>query len=160
DTGIGRFSAEVLWSHNLERTKTPFPGADEIELVGRYTDPTAQDGGAYAEDKINYALKWFWNDWLVGYDGEFISSLDADTFCNCGVGNQPDGSYIQKIDSILYHDLVVQYQIGGARLTAGVTNLTDEEPPFIEVGFNAATDPPTYRLFGRAYFLRASYHFE
>jgi outer membrane receptor protein involved in Fe transport len=160
DTRIGRFSAEALWSHNLERTKTPFPGADEIDLVGRYTDPTAQDGGAYADDKINYAFKWFWNDWLVGYDGEFVSSLDADTFCNCGAGNRPDGSYIQKIDSVLYHDLIVQYQFGGAKVTAGVTNLTDEEPPFIDVGFNANTDPPTYRLFGRGYFLRASYSFE
>jgi len=161
DTEIGRFSAEVLWSHNLERTKTPFAGADEIDLSGRFTDPTAQDGGAYAEDKMNYALKWFWNDLLIGYDGEFISSLDADTFCNCGAGNQPDGTYKQKIDSQLYHDLFAQYKFGnGTKITAGVTNLTDEEPPYIEIGFNATTDPATYRMFGRGYFLRLAHSFE
>jgi hypothetical protein len=160
DTGVGRFSSEVLWSHNLKRTKTPFPGADEIDLTGRYTDPTAQDGGAYAEDKVNYAFKWFWNDLLIGYSGEFVSSLNADTFCNCGAGNQPDGSYIQKIDSALYHDLFAQYTFGSAKIMAGVTNLTDEEPPFIEVGFNATTDPSTYRMFGRGYWLRVGYTFE
>ncbi len=160
DTSVGKFSSEVLWSHNLGRTKTPFPGAEEIDLTGRYTDPTAQDGGAYAEDKINYAFKWFWNDLLIGYSGEFISSLDADTFCNCGAGNQPDGTYIQKIDSALYHDLFAQYTFGSAKIMAGVTNLTNEEPPFIEVGFNATTDPSTYRMFGRGYWLRFGYTFE
>jgi outer membrane receptor protein involved in Fe transport len=161
DTNVGRFSAELLWSHNLERTKTPFPGAAEIDLSGRFTDPTAQDGGAYAEDKANYAIKWFWNDLLVGYEGEFISSLDADTFCNCGAGNQPDGSYKQKIDSQLYHDLFAQYKFSqGTKVTVGITNLTDEEPPFIEIGFNAATDPSTYRMFGRGYFLRLAHSFE
>jgi outer membrane receptor protein involved in Fe transport len=157
----GRFSAELLWSHNLERTKTPFPGAAEIDLSGRYTDPTAQDGGAYAEDKANYAFKWFWKDLLVGYEGEYISSLTADTFCNCGAGNQPDGSYKQAVDSFLYHDVFAQYKFPqGTKLTAGVTNLTDEEPPYIEVGFNATTDPATYRLFGRGYFVRLSHSFE
>jgi iron complex outermembrane receptor protein len=45
-------------------------------------------------------------------------------------------------------------------LQAGITNLTDEEPPFIEVGFNATTDPSTYRMMGRGYFVRLAYRFE
>jgi outer membrane receptor protein involved in Fe transport len=159
DTSVGKFAAELLWSHNLGRTKTPFPGAEEIELIGRYTDPTAEDGGAYAEDKINYSFKWFWNDLLLGYSGEFISALDADTFCNCGAGNNPDGTYTQKIDSALYHDLFAQYSFGSAKIMAGVTNLTNEEPPFIEIGFNATTEPSNYRLFGRGYWLRVGYTF-
>jgi outer membrane receptor protein involved in Fe transport len=168
DTNVGRFSAELLWSHNLERTKTPFPGAAEIDLSGRFTDPTAQDGGAYAEDKANFAFKWFWNDLLVGYEAEFISALDADTFCNCwpppgpgGVPPRDTSPYIQKIDSFLYHDLFAQYKFSqGTKVTVGITNLTDEEPPYIEVGFNATTDPSTYRLFGRGYFLRLAHSFE
>lgn len=160
DTDFGKFGAELLWSHNLERTKTPFPGAAEDDFVGRYTDPTAQDGGAYAEDKANYVFKWYWKDLLVGYKGEYISALDADTFCNCGTGNRPDGTYKQKIDAQLYHDLFAQYEFGtGTKLSAGVTNLTDEEPPFIEIGFNATTDPSTYRMFGRGYYLRIAQQF-
>jgi len=161
DTNVGKFEAAVLWSHNLERTKTAFPGASEIDLSGRYTDPTAQDGGAYAEDKANFSFKWYWNDLLLGYQGEYISALDADTFCNCGAGNRPDGSYKQTIDSQLYHDLFGQYDFGqGTKVTAGITNVTEEEPPYIETGFNATTDPSTYRMFGRGYYVRLSHSFE
>jgi outer membrane receptor protein involved in Fe transport len=162
DTSIGQWEAAVLYSHLLERTKTPFEGADELDLSGRYTDPTAEDGGAYAEDKGNYSLHWKWNNLMLGYQGEYISGLDADTFCNCGAGNNPDGTYTQKIDSLLYHDFLVSYEFEktGTKISGGVTNFTDEEPPYIEIGFNATTDPSTYRQFGRGYYLRLSQSFK
>ncbi len=164
DSSIGQWEAAILWAHLLERTKTAFAGDAEQDLSGRYTDPTAEDGGAYAEDKINYSLQWGWKGWSVAYLGEYISDLDADTFCNCGAGNQPDGSYIQDVDSVLYHDLVASYEsdftgVGPTTITAGITNFTDEEPPFIEVGFNATTDPATYRMFGIGYYVRLSQQF-
>ncbi|MGB5447429.1 MAG: TonB-dependent receptor [Woeseiaceae bacterium] len=161
ETSIGDWEASLLWSHLLERTKTAAPGDPEIDLSGRYTDPTAEDGGAYAADKINVSLQWQRENVSVAYLGEFISALDADTFCNCGDGNQPDGSYIQAIDSIMFHDIVANYDFGqGTKVSAGITNITDEEPPFIEVGFNASTDPSTYRMFGMGYYLRLSHTFE
>lgn len=171
DTGVGDFEVGVVWSHLLERTKTAYAGAPEEDLSGRFTDPTAQDGGAYAVDKANFQAQWQRSGVTLTYLAEYISALDADTFCNCGEGNRPDGSYIQAIDSQLYHDVTASYEFGGAdsifgnvmsglRLQAGVTNITDEEPPFIEVGFNATTDPSTYRMMGRGYFLRMAYSFE
>jgi iron complex outermembrane receptor protein len=167
ESGFGQWEASLLWSHQLERTKTAFAGAEEEDLSGRYTDPTAEDGGAYATDKFNYSLQWYRSNFSVGYLGEFISELDADTFCNCDSdgdpsNNLPDGRYIQKIDSQLYHDLVASYTFEqtGTHIAAGVTNLTDEEPPYIDTGFNANTDPSTYRLFGRGYYLRLTQNFE
>jgi len=169
--GVGRLDLALLWSHTLERTKVPFPGAGETDLSGRYTDPTAQDGGAYATDKIGYSARFKlgglpFGELMVGYMGEYISALDADTFCNCDSdgdpsNNLPDGSYIQSIDAQLYHDLVAEATLPmGFKVMAGVTNLTDEPPPYIEVGFNATTDPSTYRMFGRGWFLRAAYEFQ
>jgi outer membrane receptor protein involved in Fe transport len=167
DTDIGQWEAAFLWSHLLERTKTAQPGATEDDLSGRHTDPTAEDGGAYATDKFNYSIQWANNSGLsIGYLGEFISELDSDTFCNCGAGNavDKDGNtvYIQAIDSLLYHDIVVNYtfESTGTNIAAGFTNITDEEPPFIETGFNAVTDPSTYRLFGRGYYVRLTQTFE
>jgi len=165
-TGVGDFTFAIVWSHMLERTKTDFQGAPEQDLVGRFTDPTSQDGGAYPDDKANFQAQWSWEGLTVSYLAEYISSLDADTFCNCGAGNRPDGSYIQTIDSQLYHDITASYNFGGETpmqgltVTAGITNITDEEPPFIEVGFNATTDPSTYRVMGRGYFARLTYKFE
>lgn len=160
DSEFGQWEAALLWAHLNERTKTAKPGDAEQDLSGRYTDPTAEDGGAYAEDKMNLSVKWMWNDLTIGYLGEYISGLDADTFCNCGAGNQADGSYIQDIEDIMFHDLVVNYKAPmGVTLSGGITNFTDEEPPFIEIGFNASTDPATYRQFGRGYYLRAGWEF-
>jgi iron complex outermembrane receptor protein len=103
------------------------------------------------------------NDWSISYMAEYISGLDADTFCNCGTGNQPDGTYIQKIDSYLYHDLVASYDFdtwgSNTQISAGLTNLTNEEPPFIEVGFNATTEPAAYRMFGRGWYLRLKWSY-
>ena len=68
----------------------------------------------------------------------------------------------QKIDSLLYHDFLASYDFAktGTKISGGITNITDEEPPFIEIGFNATTDPATYRMFGRGYYLRISQSFK
>jgi len=163
DTDYGLWGASVGWAHLIERTKTPFKGAPEEDLSGRYTDPTAEDGGAYADDKLSLSLQWAMKGFSAGYLGTYISSLNADTFCNCGTGNRPDGTYIQSIDSVFYHDINLGYELtsrfGVTNFTAGINNLTDEKPPFIEMGFNATTDPSTYRLYGRGYYLRLSQKF-
>ena len=165
-SSIGHWQAALLWAHLLERTKVAFPGDPVQELSGRYTDATAEDGGAYPSDKLNFSLQWTWNDFSVGWLMEYIGALDADTWCNCDSdgdpsNNLPDGSYIQDIDSFLYHDLVASWAWGAANTTVsvGLTNITDEEPPFIEMGFNAGTEPSNYRLFGRGYYLRLSWKY-
>jgi outer membrane receptor protein involved in Fe transport len=160
DTAMGQWDFAVLWAHTLERTKKANELAETVDLSGRYSDSTAEDGGAYAENKINYSVKWYRNNLMIGYLGEYVSDLLADTFCNCGDGNQPDGTYKHDVPSVLYHDLVARYEFGtGTIISAGLTNLTDEEPPIIETGFNAMTDPSTYRLFGRGWYLRVQQNF-
>lgn len=153
---FGIIDASMLWTHSIERSRIAFDGEPEEDLSGRYTDPTAADGGARPENKANFSVGWTHDSgFSLNYLGEFIGEMDADTFCNCGAGNQPDGTYIQAIDSQLYHDIVGSYDINeNLTVSAGITNVTNEEPPFIEVGFNASTDPATYREFGRGYYLR------
>ncbi|MEQ9561789.1 MAG: TonB-dependent receptor, partial [Woeseiaceae bacterium] len=162
DSSFGQWQASLLWSHLLERTRISQPGVPEDDLAGRYTDPTAQDGGGYAADKFNYSLQWFNKGMSLGYFGEFIGALDADSTCNCGAGNQPDGSYTQAVDSMLYHDLVASYEFEstGTNIAIGATNLTNEEPPWIDIGFNADTDPTIYRVLGRGYYIRLTQTFE
>ena len=143
-TDIGDFEAELLWARFLDFDRKAFPGDDASDQVGRY------NGSAFAEDKINYTIAWRRGDWTVSYLGEYISELEAD------VSFLP---VTQDIDDQLYHDLTVIYQLGdtGFRFSGGVTNVTDEEPPYIDFGFNASTDPSTYRLFGRGYYFRVTW---
>jgi len=150
-SNIGQWQASVLWSHMIQRRKIAYPGAPIEYLDGRYTDPTALDQGAYPNDKVNYSLQWFWNDLSLGYMGEYISSMDATA------AFIPD--YVYKVDSQLYHDFIVSYNWKGATFAGGLTNFTNEAPPYIDQGFNAKTDPPTYRMFGRGYYLRVTWKF-
>ncbi len=153
DVGSGELDLALLWSHLLEREKTALPGDPVEDLLGRHTNTTAEDGGTYAEDKLNFSAHYYMGDLSVGYMIEYISSITADASYN---------DYTQNVDSFMYHDLVVNYTLdnfGTTRLTLGVTNVTDEEPPFIDPGFNASTDPSTYRVFGRGYFVRISQAF-
>jgi outer membrane receptor protein involved in Fe transport len=146
-TDFGDIEAEFLWAHYIDLERQAFPGDDKDDVVGRY----AGGGQAWAEDKINYTVAWRRGDWTVSYLGEYIGELEAD------VSFFPN--YRQDVDDQLYHDITVIYDLGdtGFRFSGGVTNVTDEEPPYIDFGFNASTDPSTYRMFGRGYYLRATW---
>lgn len=153
-SGIGDWEAAFLWTHLLEAERTPFPGGDVEELDGLYTDPTTSFGGARPEDKINYSLQWSRGNLSLGYLGEYIGSMDTDAVFI---------PYTYNLDSELYHDLVASYEFGtdfgDLTFTGGITNFTDEPPPYIDLGFNAKTDPSTYRMFGIGYFLRGTWKF-
>jgi len=144
-TDIGDIEAELIWAHYLEFDRQAFPGDAKDDQVGRY------NGEAYAEDKINYTIAWRRGDWTVSYLGEYVGELEADVSFFA--------TYKQDVDDQLYHDLTVIYQLGdtGFRFSGGITNITDEEPPYIDFGFNASTDPSTYRLFGRGYYARVTW---
>jgi len=153
DTDFGQFELSMLWAHMLEREKTALPGDPVQDLLGRHTNTTSEDGGTYAEDKMNFSVRFHKGDFTVSYLAEYISDIKATATYN---------DYTYKVDSYLYHDLVFDYTLdamGETRLSAGFTNLTDEAPPYLDPGFNANTDPNTYRVFGMGYYLRLSQTF-
>lgn len=143
----GDIRASVLWTHLLKREQIQFAGNPVDEFVGRFT------GSAFAEDKANVSLQWTQGEWSVSYLGEYISGLEGGT----GFGLD----YTQMIPSQYYSDIVASYTYDSTiMVTAGITNITDEAPPFIDVGFNGKTDPSTYRMFGQGYFLRLKWSYE
>jgi iron complex outermembrane receptor protein len=153
NTNVGEFELSMLWSHMLQRKKTALPGDPEEDLLGRHTNVTAEDGGTYAEDKMNFAAHYYRGNLSVGYLAEYISSIKATATYQ---------DYTYTVPSLLYHDLVAEYSfdnLGTTRLSMGITNITNEEPPYIDPGFNANTDPNTYRMFGRGYYVRLTQSF-
>ncbi len=157
-SNVGQWQAAFLWSHLLERTVTQFEGAEEEDLVGEYIN------ASYVSDKANVSLQWMWNDLSIGYLGEYISSQvgEAPWLHDCCIA-EGGPEYFQKIDAVMYHDLVASYNFdtwgSTTTLSGGITNLTDEAPPYINQGFNGSTDPSTYRLFGRGYYLRLAWKY-
>jgi outer membrane receptor protein involved in Fe transport len=57
---------------------------------------------------------------------------------------------------VLYHDIEFAYRWSDLNLRAGVSNLSDEDPPFLNEGA-ANTDPATYRLLGRTWFMQLEF---
>lgn len=150
-TEIGDFSAFLGWTHLLEREDIDYLGAEPRDMVGTY-DFSLQE--TFAEDKINFSLDYYWNDLSVSYSAEYIGDTTAATTFWEAEG------YKQKIDAQLYHDLAFAYSFDtGTRVSLGLTNITNEEPVYIDNGANASTDPTTYRLFGSSYVLRLTQKF-
>lgn len=156
DNSLGEWEAAILWAHNNVQDRKAFATDTTADLVG-----TFDGNNMYAEDKISYSLDWSRGNWRAAYLGEYISEIDAPItasyFGADGVIGNP-GEYAQTVDSQLYHDITVKYtHDSGVSLAVGLTNITDEEPPYIDTGFNANTDPSTYRLFGRGYYVRLAW---
>ena len=94
----------------------------------------------------------------------FVQSLSPKSDTHIGVvGFDRDSQLLQSLSAdrdAAIHALQDMARSGGTNIAAGVTNLTNEEPPFIDTGFNANTDQATYRLFGRGYYVRLTQTFE
>ncbi|HWN47106.1 MAG TPA: hypothetical protein VNM71_07100, partial [Steroidobacteraceae bacterium] len=65
-----------------------------------------------------------------------------------------------RVESAVFHDIEAGYEFGvGLSLRAAITNVTDEDPPFVENESNANTDATAYPLLGRTYFVELRYAF-
>jgi outer membrane receptor protein involved in Fe transport len=151
-TEIGEFRAFLGWTHVLKRENTvvnEFGNLETVDLAGTFDQQYT--GETYAEDKANFTLDWFWEDLTVSYAAEYIGGLDYEFL----YVPQPS-----TVDSQMYHDLSVAYDSEwGTRFSIGLTNITDEEPPYIDGALNGSTDPSTYRVLGRGAFFRVSHTF-
>ena len=130
-------------------------------------DVTITGSGAAidATDKVNFSATYTLRDIVLSYNINYISALEYDDLLYYGSTpideNDPSkGNHMYDVDSVLYHDISASYSFDtGTTVSAGITNLTDEEPPYIEPAANGNTDESNYRLFGRSWFVRFSQQF-
>ena len=82
------------------------------------------------------------------------------------IGETNDNSFPDfKLPAVDYLDLTAGYAfegdtLQGLRLRAGITNLTDEDPIVYPSQQQANTDPATFDVLGRRYFVSVTYSFE
>ncbi|MCG9730211.1 TonB-dependent receptor [Shewanella sp. Isolate13] len=160
----GDFAFNLSWTHFLERENQVYNSSTNTfemeDLNGRFKNDTS-----YATDKLNFTAGYTWEDLSVNYNMNYISGLEYDDLTYWGTTpNDPDdpskGNHQYKVDSFIYHDVTVAYSFDfGTKISVGVTNISDEQPPYIEPAFNGSTDESTYRLFGRSWFARISQKF-
>lgn len=112
-----------------------------------------------ASSSFNALPEWKWTT-SVGYA---IGNFDGDLRWRY-VGEMEDRAFPNfELSSVNYFDLTAGYSFEGAmeglRIRGGITNIGDEEPIIYPSNQQANTDPATYDILGRRYFLNATYTF-
>ena len=86
---------------------------------------------------------------------QFIGSYNE-----CNYVDFQDDPYCHRVQSVWYHDAEAAFSVrSGPTFRLGVTNLTNRQPPFLNFGPDANTEPSTYRLLGRTVFASIRYRF-
>ena len=108
--------------------------------------------GSYTRLRSNLSLAVDKEKWGASYHISYIGDADSQF--------QRIGATAPTADSATYHSLE-----GNVRLTdnlvlrGGVNNLFDEDPSYYTDPIDQNTDPFTYDLLGRRFFVKASYTF-
>jgi outer membrane receptor protein involved in Fe transport len=152
---FGSFRFDYLGTYTIKDDTQPDATADVIECAGNFGDRCGSPQPDYSHvfttrwafDKLTAQLRW---QYISEYDDERIENDDL------------EARFIvaPTLDAVNYFDLTGQYEINeGLRLTGGVRNLTDEEPPLTGFGQQANTFPARYDVLGRTYFIGATLDF-
>lgn len=136
----------------LDRFDIEFEGArSTTEWAG--TISNGEGGhGSYTKWRSHLSLGLDRERWGASYQINYIGDADSQF--------QRNGATAPGVDSVTYHSLEGSFRIGdNLVLRAGVNNLFDKDPPYYTDPIDQNTDPFTYDLIGRRYFMKATYTF-
>ncbi|UJF20666.1 TonB-dependent receptor plug domain-containing protein [Shewanella sp. OMA3-2] len=123
-----------------------------------YTGTIDGNFGAYAKVRNNFSIQASQDDWSVMYFNRYIGSMD-DHYTDYDENDNPIAA-LAKADSVLYHNISGTYHINNdMSVSAGVKNLTDEEPSRVSNGSDGGTVPEVYDVIGRQYYAGFSMKF-
>ncbi|MEO8061724.1 MAG: TonB-dependent receptor [Pseudomonadota bacterium] len=126
------------------------PGLPVIDYRGTIGDNVAS---AFPDYKLLLNAHWQLRDFGAGLRVQYLPQMtnkyaSYDPFTTVGV------------PSITYLDANASWRLRDSlELRAGVENLTDEQPPLYTAAVQMNTDPSTYDVLGRRYYLRANMKF-
>ncbi|HEY5559807.1 MAG TPA: TonB-dependent receptor [Steroidobacteraceae bacterium] len=136
----------------LDRFDIEFEGArSTTEWAG--TISNGEGGhGSYTKWRSNLSLSVDRERWGASYHVSYIGDADSQF--------QRIGATAPGVDSVTYHSLEGSFRISDKLiLRGGVNNLFDKDPPYYTDPIDQNTDPFTYDLLGRRYFMKATYNF-
>ena len=149
---VGDLNARLLSTYLARWDEQPFLEATVFRHAGRF------DAGAMPRWRSMGTVDWNYGRWLASYGFSYIGSY-SQLVVPGPTGNSFE-PYTRRIEPVLYQDIEVRFEFGsGITIRAAITNLTDEDPPYVNLASPANTDPGTYRLLGRSYFLELRYDF-
>ena len=142
------------------------PGDLGVNLVGTWLnkyetrtlitqfDPTydyagtigAGTGEAQPEWKFTLSTSYTMGDWQFQLINRYMSAMDHNLTVTGGSGD--------PVDSTWYTDLTARYDLTPTfTIRGGINNLSNQQPRLYNPNVQAATDPSTYDVLGRRFFV-------
>jgi outer membrane receptor protein involved in Fe transport len=117
---------------------------------------------AYPENKAVLTTNYSVGGLQFRYNLRYIDGMDVVN--NDAILSSPATGVAPTVDTYIYHDLSARSKINDTfTLVAGVNNIGDKQPPIYttdaQAGIQSNTDPSTYDVLGRRYFLNIGMKF-
>jgi len=155
ETDLGAFDINYAGTFVDTFSFVPFPGGDEIECSGFFGNACFFDTTPDYRHRaiVGWATPWNFDANLTWRHFSTVDNIQGDASADVDT----------RLPATNYFDVNVNFQVGDKiRVRAGVTNLTNEEPPVsVSVGAplgNGNTFPSIYET-SRQLFLGATYSF-
>jgi outer membrane receptor protein involved in Fe transport len=164
----GRLSVNFLATQLLKWEFQEDPAAPLVPVKGTITTNL---GETYPELKARLGLTWAVRDWRFGWDARFVDGMQVvnndarRTPTNTGVSpTSPSFSLAPTTGSYFNHRATVNWKpTEWVNLLLGIDNVFDKDPVLYatnsRAGVQANTDPSTYDVLGRRFFLDVRFTF-
>ena len=148
ETPIGLINVDWLVTYLDEYVETTDTGIED-DRTGKVACDVCNFSG-YPEWKSNMTVQWARDSWNVGLTWRFLDAMDVD--------DQVAGDDINtETDEIHYFDLFAAYTWDNYQVSAGIENLTDEEPEFVPA--ISTNTSPIYDHLGQFWYARFKVNF-
>jgi iron complex outermembrane receptor protein len=121
-----------------------------VGLAGTFIDPASEGLGGLPEWKGTLGVQWARQRWRGSYDLHFISDMRETV---------PGTTARRNINSWVVQDVQFSYVLNvlrGLRVSLGIDNLLDKDPPFAASAFNDNFDGRSHELRGRFWYAKLS----
>ncbi|WP_169338314.1 TonB-dependent receptor domain-containing protein [Colwellia piezophila] len=136
----------------LDEYNVTLNGATNTTSFAGYVTGGESGAGSYNKIRSNISLTMRKDDWSATYNLNYISDSD--------VQDHAADALVTSIDAYTYHHISASYTVSEQLgIYAGINNLFDKQAPYYSSNIDQNTDPFTYDLIGRRFFVKASYTF-
>jgi len=170
ETDFGRFGIDwrSTYLSYYERTLEPseLVRVSELGSGGNLAGTYFDRGNIYPRIRSNITTSWERGDWAASVAARYVSGTDEDcglpvVFGQPALCSDPDfedpqfgGSPVNRLDDAWYFDVQASWDAPwNARITAGLRNAFDEDPP-VSFSTFAGNFDPSYELPGRFWYVR------
>jgi iron complex outermembrane recepter protein len=142
-----RWNVQATWQEKYQsQTTSVDPVNDFAGTIGSGT------GSAVPEWRVNLTTSYTLGDLSVQLVSRYIDKMVHSSTITGGVGTGTPATW--------YHDLSARYSLtNNVTLRAGVSNLLDQKPRLYSPNVQSNTDPSTFDVLGRRYFVGVNARF-